>query len=72
VGTYVLGDGDGAPIAGPNGETVSRLGLNVPAVAETLRKFALTDVPTGAAHLRWQSGATGEGFFLAKPTLVLY
>lgn len=50
---YMLGDGDGAPVSGPNGERVHRLGLNVPAVAELLRKCVQPEIAAGAAHLRW-------------------
>jgi hypothetical protein len=50
--SYMLGDGDGSPVTGPNGERVNRLGLNVPIVTELLRKFALPETSTGAAHLR--------------------
>jgi SAM-dependent methyltransferase len=68
--SYMLGDGDGAPVAGPNGEKVNRLGLNVPIVAELLRKLALPEMPTGAAHLRWPAGIPPEGLFNGKPTAV--
>jgi superfamily II DNA or RNA helicase len=68
--SYMLGDGDGAPVAGPNGERVNRLGLNVPVVAELLRKFALPEIPTGAAHVRWPPGISPEGLFKGKPTAV--
>lgn len=68
--SYMLGDGDGAPIAGPGGEKVNRLGLNVPVVTELLRKFALPELPTGAAHLRWPAGVSGEGIFDGKPLIV--
>ena len=68
--SYMLGDGDGAPVTGPNGEKVNRLGLNLPVVAELLRKFALSDLPTGAAHLRWPSGITADGLFTGKPLAV--
>jgi hypothetical protein len=68
--SYMLGDGDGAPVAGPNGEKVNRLGLNLPVVAELLRKFALSELPTGAAHLRWPPGVTAEGLSTGKPLAV--
>jgi hypothetical protein len=68
--SYMLGDGDGSPVAGPNGEKVNRLGLNLPVVAELLRKFALSELPTGAAHLRWPAGITAEGLFIGKPLAV--
>jgi hypothetical protein len=69
--SYMLGDGDGAPVAGPNGERVNRLGLNLPVVAELLRKFALAELPTGAAHLRLPGGITADGLFTGKPLAVL-
>ena len=50
---YFLGDHDGAVISGPEGKGVAQLGLNVPAVTDTIRKHALPAMPTGAAHLRW-------------------
>lgn len=68
--SYMLGDGDGAPVAGPNGERVNRLGLNVPIVAELLRKLALPEIPTGAAHVRWPAAIPPEGLFNGKPTAV--
>jgi superfamily II DNA or RNA helicase len=68
--SYMLGDGDGAPIAGPGGEKVNRLGLNVPVVTELLRKFAFPELPTGAAHLRWPAGVSGESIFDGKPLIV--
>ena len=69
--SYILGDGDGAPVTGPNCEKVNRLGLNLPVVAELLRKFALSELPTGAAHLRWPPGVTADGLFTGKPLVVL-
>jgi superfamily II DNA or RNA helicase len=50
---YFLGDYDGAVISAPEGKDITQLGLNVPAVTETLRKHALLAIPTGAGHLRW-------------------
>jgi hypothetical protein len=68
--SYVLGDGDGSPVAGPNGEKVNRLGLNVPIVAELLRKLALPEIPTGAAHLRWPAEVSAESLFTGKAVAV--
>ena len=68
---YMLGDGDGAPVTGPDGEKVNRLGLNVPIVTELLRMFALPAMPTGAAHLRWPTGVSAECLFPGKPVAVL-
>jgi hypothetical protein len=67
---YLLGDGDGAPIASPNGERVNRLGLNMPIVAELLRKLALPGLPTGAAHLRWPPNFPSDDLFLGEPLAV--
>ena len=50
---YVGQDHEGMPVYGPDGVKVESLGLNVTIVAEALRKVALSNVPTGAAHLRW-------------------
>jgi hypothetical protein len=76
-GRYYLGqEHDGMPVAGPDGVKVESLGLNVPVVAELLRKLALSTVPTGAAHLRWpedgspaQVGATVGVLVLLRQTL---
>ena len=68
--SYLIGDGDGAPVTGPNGEKVRRLGLNIPIVAELLRKFALPEMATGAAHLRWSPRVTADGFLGDKPMTV--
>jgi hypothetical protein len=68
--SYMLGDGDGSPVAGPNGENVSRLGLNVPIVTELLRKFALPEIPTGAAHLRWPAQVSAQDLFNGKAVAV--
>jgi hypothetical protein len=68
--SYMMGDGDGAPVAGPNGERVNRLGLNVPVVAELLRKAAFPKMATGAAHLRWPASVPAEGIFPGKPVAV--
>lgn len=51
--TYVIGDYGSAQVLGPNGEPGEALGLNTPRVCELLRRLAIPDVPTGAAHLRW-------------------
>jgi len=50
---YYVGDFGGAVISGPEGARAGQLGLNVPAVVEALRKYALPAAPAGAAHLRW-------------------
>jgi superfamily II DNA or RNA helicase len=53
-GTHYVGqEHDGMPVSRRDGVKVEALGLNVPIVAEALRKVALSIVPTGAAHLRW-------------------
>jgi superfamily II DNA or RNA helicase len=50
---YAAGDFAGMPISGPDGERVSILGLNLPAMCDVLRDLGLPQQPTGAAHLRW-------------------
>lgn len=50
---FACGDYSGMPISGPDSEPVDILGLNRPEVATELRKLALPDKDTGAAHLRW-------------------
>lgn len=56
-GTHYLGqEHEGMPLWGTDGVKVESLGLNVPVVAEALRRLALTPLTTGAAHLRWADG----------------
>jgi superfamily II DNA or RNA helicase len=50
---YVVGDYGSAQVHGPGGESTPPLGLNTPRVSELLRRLAIPDMPTGAAHLRW-------------------
>ncbi len=51
----LCGDNDGAPVTGCNGAEAGSLGMNIPAVAEALRRLALSSAPAGAARLRWPS-----------------
>lgn len=53
---YLAGETDGVPVTGPDGAPPRPMGLNVPAVADHLRRFALSPTATGAAHLRWPGG----------------
>ncbi len=50
---YAVGDYGSAQVLGPDGELAQALGLNTPRVCELLRRLAIPDMPTGAAHLRW-------------------
>lgn len=51
----LCGDNDGTPVTGPNGLEAGSLGMNLPAVAEALRRSAFPTSPTGSARLRWPS-----------------
>lgn len=51
---YVCGEVGGAPVFGPNGSPAGQLGLNLPPVAEILRRLAFTS-PSGAAVVRLQN-----------------
>lgn len=51
------GDYGGMPVLRGEGETADRLGLNHPAVAETIRELAFPREPAGAAHIRLPAGA---------------
>jgi len=53
AGTYACGNIGGSPVFGPNGQSVSQLGLNLPVVCNLLRRFGIAENPCGAAHLRW-------------------
>lgn len=48
----ILGDVEGALSEGPDGQTVERAGLNLPTVADALRRCAFPKVTTGAAYLK--------------------
>jgi hypothetical protein len=61
-GTHYLGqEHDGVPVSNAGGVKVEPLGLNIPAVAEVLRKVALSPLTTGAAQLRWTDGPPPPG-----------
>jgi hypothetical protein len=40
-------------VFGPDGQSVSQLGLNLGVVCNLLRRFGIAENPCGAAHLRW-------------------
>lgn len=71
-GTHYLGqEHDGMPVANASGVKVEPLGLNIPAVAEALRKVALSPHTTGAAQLRWTDGSPPPGAGASFGVLVL-
>jgi hypothetical protein len=53
---YACGDHAGSPVLGPDEAVARPLGLNLPPVAEALRRHAFPRLPSGAAHLRWPAG----------------
>jgi hypothetical protein len=55
---FSCGESGGVPIFGPNGEAAPQLGLNLPLVADMLRKQAFPTSPAGAAHVRWPTGVS--------------
>jgi superfamily II DNA or RNA helicase len=57
---YATGDTQGAPVFGPNDESVQQLGLNSPPLTKAIRDCAFPKLPTGAAHLRLESGWSSE------------
>ena len=52
----VCGEDGGSAVIGPDGTAALPLGLNQPAIAEVLRRFAFPDRCYGAAFLRWPTG----------------
>jgi len=50
---YACGDSSGMPVIGNNDQVAKPLGLNVPVIAEEIRRWALTSKKTGAAYVRW-------------------
>ncbi len=55
---YYADEHDGSIITGPDNTTAITLGLNRPAVAESLRRQAFPATANGAAHLRWAADGT--------------
>ena len=53
---FACGDYGAMPVTRSDGSGASRLGLNVPEVAQALRAMALVDEAAGAAHVRWPAG----------------
>jgi superfamily II DNA or RNA helicase len=53
---YVCADYGEFLVYGPDGRITPKLGLNLPPVAEEMRRFAFPQQPAGAAYLRWPSG----------------
>ena len=49
---FLLGDTEGSLNEGPDGQMVERAGLNLPTVADALRRCAFPKVATGAAYLK--------------------
>ena len=50
---YACGDSSGMPVISDDDREAKPLGLNVPIIAEEIRKWALTSKKTGAAYVRW-------------------
>ncbi|QVL33866.1 DEAD/DEAH box helicase [Telmatocola sphagniphila] len=67
---YVCGDVGGAPVFGPDGKQARQLGLNLPPVAELLRRLAFA-TPAGAAVLRVTNELTLPGVDNSTPLGVL-
>jgi len=73
---YAIGDTQGAPIFGPDDQTVQPLGLNSEIAASVLRECAFPKAAVGAAHLKlgpgWRpsgtakNGSTGVLVFLVQ------
>jgi superfamily II DNA or RNA helicase len=68
---YLGQEHEGMPVSGPEGMSVEDLGLNVPVLAELLRKLALSSITTGAAHLRWGEGRPPSPLGATSGVLVL-
>jgi hypothetical protein len=56
--SYVCADYSESLVYGPDGHLAPKLGLNIPVVAEALRRAGLPNQPSGAAWLRWPGVAT--------------
>lgn len=55
--SYVCADYSESLVYGPDGRLAPKLGLNVPVVADALRRVAFPSQVSGAAWLRWPGGA---------------
>lgn len=63
---FACGDHGGMPVEDSSRRRAEQMGLNVPAIAETLRRLGLPKALCGAAHVRWPEGRmTPES--LARP-----
>ena len=69
-GYGLVGDFEGSPLSGPLAQHVTRLGLNLPSVAEPLRSCVLGTEPAGAAHLRWPEGTESLQALLGTSALI--
>ena len=66
----LVGDFEGSPLSGALAQKVTRLGLNLPSVAEHLRSCVLGTEPAGAAHLRWPEGTESLQALLGTSALI--
>jgi hypothetical protein len=68
---YATGDTQGAPVFGPDDQTLQPLGLNSEAVASALRDCAFPKAVAGTAHLKLGPGWRPSGAEKYVPTGVL-
>jgi superfamily II DNA or RNA helicase len=60
--SYVCADYSESLVYGPDGQLAPKLGLNLPVVAEALRRAGIPNQPSGGAWLRWTpAGALPDG-----------
>jgi superfamily II DNA or RNA helicase len=64
---YVCNESGEELVYGPDGSLTPKLGLNLKPVVELLRKHALPEQPSGAAYLRWPTGAKLPAFVSGTP-----
>jgi len=68
---YYCGDFGGSLVFDPNGASVSQLGLNLPPIADLLRRHSFPELPSGAAHLRWNKSSPLPDAIRKTPFAVL-
>lgn len=69
-GFGLIGDFEGSPLSGLLAQQVTRLGLNLPSVAEQLRSCVLGTEQVGAAHLRWPEGSESLQTLIGSSALI--
>jgi superfamily II DNA or RNA helicase len=69
--TYAIGDYGGLPVTNQDRASARPLGLNCKPVAEVLRRTVFPEMPSGAAHVRWNVACERPTSLSNLPAVVL-